>query len=180
MKYYQKYLTKQECERCKKDFDAYIYNVKRGWGRFCSHKCSKILNENRIGQTFTEESKKQISETLKKKYANGELISPFVLKETKYGQEAPNWKGGLSYNQNIRNERIRKNGGSHTQQDWETLKAQYNWTCPCCKKQEPEIILTKDHIIPIIKGGSDNIENIQPLCKPCNSAKHSKEIKYAI
>jgi 5-methylcytosine-specific restriction endonuclease McrA len=64
----------------------------------------------------------------------------------------------------------------HTYQEWETLKAQYNWTCPWCGKSEPKIKLTEDHIIPLSRGGSNNIENIQPLCKSCNCKKSTKII----
>lgn len=99
-------------------------------------------------------------------------------------QDHPRWKGGISkekgYSSLLAHRRkIHKNGngGTHTQGEWETLKAQYNWTCPCCKKQEPKVKLTKDHIIPLTKGGSDNIENIQPLCGSCNSKKYNKIIE---
>lgn len=109
------------------------------------------------------------------------------------GKDHPQWKGGRKKGQRRyvaknkdkvafwhKQERLRKRraSGSHTFGEWEKLKAQYNWTCPCCKKSEPKIRLTEDHIIPLKRGGSDNIENIQPLCQNCNSKKHLKTIVY--
>ena len=73
---------------------------------------------------------------------------------------------------------LKQNGGFHSKGEWENLFAQYNWTCLACHRSKPEIQLTKDHIIPASKGGSNNIENIQPLCKSCNSKKNNKTIKY--
>lgn len=101
------------------------------------------------------------------------------------GANHHNWRGGIAKDkthrmvlQQNREARKRDNGGSHTVAEWATLKAQYNWTCPACRQSEPKIKLTEDHIIPVSRGGSNNIENIQPLCGSCNSKKKVKIIVY--
>jgi 5-methylcytosine-specific restriction endonuclease McrA len=78
------------------------------------------------------------------------------------------------------NRRVRKlfAKGSHTDVEWQALKAKYNFKCLCCGKQEPEIKLTRDHVHPLILGGSDSIDNIQPLCARCNSKKGFRQIDY--
>ena len=104
------------------------------------------------------------------------------MSEAKKSKKHPNWKGGISKDKQHygRERRIRKLNatGFHTLGEWENLKAQYNWTCPGCGKKEPKIKLEEDHVIPLTKGGSDNIENIQPLCRSCNAKKYTKIIKY--
>ena len=68
--------------------------------------------------------------------------------------------------------------GSFTLKEWQDLKRKYNYTCPACDKKEPEIKLTTDHIVALDNGGTNYISNIQPLCRSCNSKKHTKTIKY--
>jgi 5-methylcytosine-specific restriction endonuclease McrA len=33
------------------------------------------------------------------------------------------------------------------------------------------MLMTKDHIVPSSKGGSDHIDNLQTMCSKCNSKK---------
>jgi len=96
-----------------------------------------------------------------------------------------NYKGGQAGTQPYKNyyNRLRvcrqKNvEGSFTLAEWEALKMKFRYMCLCCKKCEPEITLSVDHIVPISKGGSNFIENIQPLCRSCNSRKSVKVINY--
>lgn len=65
--------------------------------------------------------------------------------------------------------------GTHTSIEWEALKDACGSKCVKCGADEP---LTKDHIQPIYQGGSDGLDNIQPLCKSCNSAKGPENIDY--
>lgn len=54
--------------------------------------------------------------------------------------------------------------GDYTVEEWEALKARYEYTCLWCRRREPEIRLSPDHIVPLAKGGTSWIDNIQPLC----------------
>ena len=87
-------------------------------------------------------------------------------------------KQWVSWVKNKRNRMKRGAIGNHTFGEWELLKKQYGYCCPSCGKCEPKIKLTEDHIIPLSKGGLDNIENIQPLCRSCNCKKFTKVVRY--
>ena len=77
----------------------------------------------------------------------------------------------------IHNRRARKTraGGSYTAEEWKALRKKYGYRCVCCNKRTK---LVPDHVMPIAKGGTSNIDNIQPLCAPCNSRKATQSTDY--
>ena len=84
---------------------------------------------------------------------------------------------------------IHKKGiiGFHSDREWEELKNKHNYRCAICGISEKKLgeiwlgthftKLTRDHIIPSSKGGTDFISNIQPLCVSCNARKHIRILK---
>jgi 5-methylcytosine-specific restriction endonuclease McrA len=44
-------------------------------------------------------------------------------------------------------------------------------SCRACASVGPLVI---DHIVPIVRGGTSDRTNLQPLCDPCNRAKGRK------
>lgn len=77
-----------------------------------------------------------------------------------------------------RNSILRGSKGKFSEMEWLWIKEKYFNMCLSCFRREPEIKLTRDHVVPIIKKGSNYIENIQPLCLECNLKKHIKIIDY--
>jgi 5-methylcytosine-specific restriction endonuclease McrA len=69
-------------------------------------------------------------------------------------------------------------GGTVTSKEWRSLKEFYGYSCLCCKRREPDIKLELDHVNPLAQGGSNTIDNIQPLCVSCNRKKGTKHIDY--
>jgi 5-methylcytosine-specific restriction endonuclease McrA len=83
--------------------------------------------------------------------------------------------------QHVINRRARVIGaeGSHTLQEWNQLKIKHQYKCmlqisPRCLITLTDKTATRDHIVPISKGGLNSIGNIVPVCRSCNSSKGVK------
>jgi 5-methylcytosine-specific restriction endonuclease McrA len=67
-------------------------------------------------------------------------------------------------------------GGSFTVEEFAALCAEFGDRCLCCGAGDRQ--LTADHVIPLSRRGPNFIENIQPLCVPCNCRKGTRTIDY--
>jgi len=109
-------------------------------------------------------------------------------REAKYREEHPDqirqtiWKhyerNTLDYILRANDNRARRLAapGHFTKREWNVLVRSHGHKCARCRKSRK---LTVDHIVPLSKGGSNWISNIQPLCKSCNSAKGARLIEHS-
>ena len=129
------------------------------------HKNNREKEKERL-RKYYENNREKINECNRKWAKNNqEKINEYCRKWKKNNPEMV-WLMGARH-------RARKTSaeGSHTLNEWQTLKESYNYQCVICGEKKK---LTIDHIVPLSKGGSDYIENIQPLCISCNSTKGTK------
>lgn len=73
--------------------------------------------------------------------------------------------------ENRRRARKAGNGGSHTLQQRKELFDLLGNVCFYCEAPPP---LTIDHNVPLKRGGTDDISNILPACRSCNSKKNTR------
>lgn len=65
--------------------------------------------------------------------------------------------------------------GRCTVEQWMARVEYFGWLCVYCRKTLTPKTLTKDHAIPLSRGGSNWPSNLVPACKSCNSKKKAKK-----
>jgi 5-methylcytosine-specific restriction endonuclease McrA len=165
------------CEHCKTTFEP----KKRGRRkpRFCTPRCqnrqwtAQHSAEQRAIWRAAYERNKEKKKAAVRAYQG---LNPQVHKRS-YQKYCQTERGILANRQKARSYRARRLGaiGTHNDVEFYDLCEQYGFVCLACGSRDS---LTRDHVIPLSKGGSDEITNIQPLCHRCNSGKRDKAIDY--
>ena len=144
------------------------------------------MRENDLPRLRELERKARISrkEYIKQYYINNKPAERAKRKDY-YAANKDKWvKYGRTYSRNNpdkiaennhKRRAGRKTGEHYTAEQWKQLCDDCGNKCLCCGD---ETKLTIDHIVPISKGGTNHISNIQPLCYPCNRKKWTQIIDY--
>lgn len=78
---------------------------------------------------------------------------------------------------NARRARKRQATGVHTAAQWFARVEFWGWRCRYCRVELDAFSLTKDHMIPLSKGGSEWPSNLVPACQQCNQHKRCRNFK---
>lgn len=188
-------ITEKKCTMCKqvRPVSEFYKDTTRSSG--CYSRCKKC--HNRTTKKWKENNAdyfKQINKNWKKthprqhaqhnkKWASENpakiqaMNKDWRNRNPEYGS---NWrKNNLDKIRNyalVRKARLVGNGGELTTEEWRTILDFYGYRCLRCGRTD--VKLTIDHILPISLGGTHTIDNVQPLCGPCNSGKRDKHIDY--
>ena len=166
------------CEHCLGEFSVKPRGPRTP--RFCSAHCqNRQWGENnpdrqrelwRAAYSRNPDAKKQ---RVKKYAAEHPEVNNRAAK--KYAQTD---KGRVAGIKRTKVHRARRLGatGNHTTGEFLQVVNRFDNKCLRCGETFDQ--LTEDHVVPLSRGGSDSISNIQPLCHPCNSAKRDKTIDY--
>lgn len=76
-----------------------------------------------------------------------------------------------------RHEKLARLGNDLTEKQWRETLEEFNYSCAYCGlEQSEEVILQKEHIVPVDQGGPITKWNIIPACSSCNASKANQEL----
>ena len=148
------------CLRCGISLDSKI-------AKYCKQCSSQIKKEATL--RWNKEHRERLRESNKRwRQRNPDRVKQLRLRYKLKNREK------IREKDHRRRARKKGNGGSFTAKQIRELRKQSQGICKGYKR-EPHFVgeeaLTIDHIIPLCKGGANNIDNIQLLCLSCNCKK---------
>lgn len=170
-----------KCSNCGIIYSDYLNRINKAKKHYCSRECqlksrSGINNPNWRGGLAKCKCVECGSdfEIFQASIKNGEgkfcSMKCKVLNQTIYESDRERGREA-NRKRDARKRAIIKIHGTHSVSEWNELLKKYDSKCAKCETQEK---ITRDHIIPLSKGGTDLISNIQPLCHSCNCKKHAR------
>ena len=157
---YTSHMTAKDGKPCKKCGSSEWYK---------SGNC--VLCNKEQGRKWRAANTERVIETRRKYYAeNPDKQAVLNAKWRAAKPEKVNATARRYYNRKL------SAGGKYTKAEWKALLKHFGNKCLCCGRTNVKV--QADHVIPVTKGGTSNIDNIQPLCKSCNSRKGTKIIDY--
>ena len=94
--------------------------------------------------------------------------------EKKYRENNKEKRRTLSRNRKYRRRQIEKGSGNTVIIDKFALLSRQGGMCANCKIKGVDVVWHLDHIMPLSRGGTHTLSNVQVLCSFCNQRKSSK------
>lgn len=105
-------------------------------------------------------------------YFKARAADPDVRRRTNDRRNA--WLNSTGKGREYVHRRRSRMQGDLTAEQWRVICELYGNHCLVCGCVD----VTIDHIVPISKGGENTAQNVQPLCKSCNSKKGQRIIDF--
>lgn len=149
-------LVAKRCPQCGGEFQA-LYDRLHPYKTYCSTKCRHRWNQRRT------------------KARDREVLKNPSLDPERYWKVL-NRKRVQDANYSSLHRGCKRCSGHHIHLgDWLAVKERYGNRCVMCKRPESlQLPMTIDHIVALANGGHNTVDNIQPLCRSCNSRKGNR------
>lgn len=156
------------CNRCKRDLPVESFSKNKAAKDGLQGRCKPCAKESYTEWRLANPDKARANsykQTAKLKAKNPNYHAEWEARN----YATPAGRARVVANKNRRRARLMEAAGEVTAEEFAELCLLYEGKCLACGRDN--VRMTMDHVIPLSKGGSNTINNIQPLCMPCNSTK---------